>query len=264
MTIRFTCDCGKTFRVPDQFAGKTGRCPNCNALKTIPLQALQNAPPPTPALPSATSSAVPPPLPPAFSAAGAAGVAASGGLLCAICRWPIQPREARRACPSCGAEYHEDCWTENKGCAIYGCAQAPETEHRTLVEIPVSYWGQEEKPCPVCGQTILAAAVRCRHCGATFTSARPESTDEYQNRVDFVSRLPQLKKTVIILFILCVLPCLAPVGAIAMGIWLGSHRKELVKLPAVFSMLCKLALMIGIGQTVFIIAIAVIFAMFNH
>ena len=32
--------------------------------------------------------------------------------------------------------------------------------------------GARGEPCPNCGQSIMAAAVRCRHCGATFSSAK--------------------------------------------------------------------------------------------
>jgi membrane associated rhomboid family serine protease len=34
--IRFTCSCGKRLKMPSKFAGKTGKCPNCNARLRIP------------------------------------------------------------------------------------------------------------------------------------------------------------------------------------------------------------------------------------
>ena len=33
------------------------------------------------------------------------------------------------------------------------------------LEVPMAYWGQEHKNCPVCGTQMLAAATRCRSCG---------------------------------------------------------------------------------------------------
>jgi hypothetical protein len=36
MTIRFSCNCGATFEVPDDQAGLTGRCRNCGEEMTIP------------------------------------------------------------------------------------------------------------------------------------------------------------------------------------------------------------------------------------
>jgi hypothetical protein len=36
--IRFACPtCGKTVKVPAQFAGKRGKCPNCKGVVAIPL-----------------------------------------------------------------------------------------------------------------------------------------------------------------------------------------------------------------------------------
>ena len=34
--IRFACSCGKRFKMPAKFAGKTGKCPKCNARLKIP------------------------------------------------------------------------------------------------------------------------------------------------------------------------------------------------------------------------------------
>lgn len=40
---------------------------------------------------------------------------------CGICRWPLGGRVT--VCPSCSAAFHEECWTNNRGCATYGCSQ---------------------------------------------------------------------------------------------------------------------------------------------
>lgn len=36
MKIRFTCDCGKTYEVPESYAGKTTRCKACEQMIRIP------------------------------------------------------------------------------------------------------------------------------------------------------------------------------------------------------------------------------------
>ena len=36
MPITFNCPCGKTLRVPDQFAGRRATCPGCSAVVNIP------------------------------------------------------------------------------------------------------------------------------------------------------------------------------------------------------------------------------------
>src|ERR1700689_4080854 len=96
------------------------------------------------------------------------------GTLCAICQSPFAADDESTPCPACRSVYHSDCWQENGGGAGYGWPQVSPAEGRVALEIPAAYWGQEEKPCPRCKRQILAAAVRCRHCGATFSSSRPE------------------------------------------------------------------------------------------
>src|SRR5881394_3850802 len=106
-------------------------------------------------------------------------MAETGENFCAICQTPVKAGDAAASCPDCAAPYHAECWEENGGCGVYGCTQVPKTEHRDRLEIPVSYWGQEHKNCPVCQTQILAAAVRCRVCGTNFASARPQDANEF-------------------------------------------------------------------------------------
>ena len=39
MSISFHCDCGKAFRVPDNYAGRRTKCPTCQAALTVPTPA---------------------------------------------------------------------------------------------------------------------------------------------------------------------------------------------------------------------------------
>lgn len=175
----------------------------------------------------------------------------------------MQPDETAASCPSCQARYHRDCWDENGGCAVYGCNQVAATEKRGSLEIPVSYWGQEDKPCPACGHTILAAAVRCRYCGTTFESARPQGSDDFRQRLAQKQRLPVLQRTIIALFALSVLPCTAPLAAVGGGVWYLRHRADLRALPALYLGLCRLALLVAAGQSAFTILMAVLFFTFR-
>lgn len=184
--------------------------------------------------------------------------------ICAICLSPIAPGDAKTICPACNAEYHADCWQENGGCAVYGCPEVPAVESRSAIEIPVSYWGQENKNCPKCGREILAAAVRCRHCGATFESARPQDAEEFQQRNELSERLPAAKRTVVWLFIFNVLTCLAPIGAVWGLIWYPSHREEIRALPAIYGALCKIGLAVGIGQTVALVLLTLLYSLVRH
>ncbi len=173
---------------------------------------------------------------------------------CAICQSPIQPGELATACPACQSPYHDDCWRENGGCGVYGCPQVPPTEKLGELEIPASYWGKENKPCPSCGREILAAALRCRHCGVVFESAAPESTGRFQNRQDLLTRLPGVRTGVVWLFVCCLLPCTAPLATLFGLFWRHARREELRALPSLYAALSKIAVIIGALQTVLIVA----------
>jgi len=183
--------------------------------------------------------------------------------LCAICQSPLNEGEDLVACPSCHAPYHAECWEENGGCAIYGCALVPKVEMRSGMEVPASYWGRENKPCPSCGAEILAAAVRCRHCGATFASAQPENADAFRKRAEQSRNAPSLRSRTVWMFVFCVLPLTAPVAALISLGWWGSHREEIKALPAFHAGLARLALIVGLGQTAIAVVMGILFASFR-
>jgi hypothetical protein len=228
--IKFSCPhCSQRLESPEAAAGAMLPCPNCGREIQVPV--------PAPA------------------------TAIAGGAKCGICLSAINDAEARAACPACRAEYHAECWQENGGCAIYGCSQVPVVEKRPAIEIPMSYWGQENKQCPSCQREILAAAVRCRHCGATFESAQPQDAEEFRQRTELSGRLPAVRRKVIALFILCVLPCLAPVGAVWGLLWYPGNREDVRALPSLYGALCRIGLIVGIGQTVAVVLLTILFAL---
>jgi hypothetical protein len=183
---------------------------------------------------------------------------------CAICLSPVGAADEQTVCPACQAVYHAECWKENGGCAVYGCAQVPVVEKRQAIEIPVSYWGQENKKCPNCGNEILAAAVRCRYCGTVFESARPQEAVEFQQRSELTQRLPASRHTVVALFVFSLLPCLAPIGAVWGIIWYSTHREDLRALPSLYGAATKIGLGIAIGQTIALVVITAWFTLLHH
>ncbi len=193
--------------------------------------------------------------------AGGASAIPGSQPICVICQSPLAPEDSTTVCPSCQAPYHEDCWHENGGCGVYGCSQVPEIEARRSIEIPVSYWGQEHKPCPACGQEILAAAVRCRHCGATFASAQPQDATAFQQRAALEQRLPRLRNQVVWMFICSVLPFSAPIGGIWALVFYPSHKQELQALPSIYPALCKIAMVVGLGQTILLAIMGVLYGL---
>jgi len=225
--IKFTCpQCSQPLDAPEEASGAAVPCPTCG----VEIQ-------------------VPAPV-----------VAARAGKVCGVCLSPINDSEAKTACPACHAEYHAECWQENGGCAVYGCSQVPVIEKRSAIEIPMSYWGQENKQCPSCKKEILAAAVRCRHCSTTFESARPQDADEFQRRNELTQRLPKLRRAVVWLFVFSVVPCLAPIGAVWGLIWYPTHHEEVRALPALYGALCKIGIGVAIAQTVAVVLMAVLFS----
>ena len=47
--------------------------------------------------------------------------------VCPYCSGVIGAGDAgQTACPSCATAHHADCWEENGGCTVFGCASAPD------------------------------------------------------------------------------------------------------------------------------------------
>lgn len=182
----------------------------------------------------------------------------STGTVCAICQSAIEANEPREKCPTCASPYHAECWQENGGCAVYGCAGVPRTESRSGLEIPVSYWGQEKKPCPVCGALIQAAALRCRECGTTFKDARPQGTNEFVRQSGRDVRVQGLKSKSILILVLCLIPVTAVVGLIIGVPWYLSNRADIEVMPGGHKACVKIGLAAGVFQVVFILVVAVI------
>ena len=182
---------------------------------------------------------------------------------CAYCQSPLEPADARVTCSACGAEAHEECWKENGGCSVYGCRETPQAEMRTSIEIPMAYWGRETKPCPACGQEILAAAVRCRHCGATFASQRPEDSAEFKRRAALESAQPQLRRRVVTQFVLAVVPFTTVLGLLMSLVWFLPNRSRVATLPPLYLALARLAVAISMLQTLGFTALFVGFELFQ-
>lgn len=183
--------------------------------------------------------------------------------MCSYCQSPLADGETQTPCPDCGASHHAECWQENGGCSVYGCKQTPVTEARTAMEVPVSWWGQENKPCPSCSQQILAAALRCRHCGATFQSARPEDRAEFQRRTEISGQHDGLRTRVVWLFVLSIIPLTAPIGAVMGLAWYLPKRAAVRTLPSVYPALAQLGFMVGTVLSLAFIALGAVYAVLH-
>lgn len=126
------------------------------------------------------------------------------GQLCAICQSKIAVGDEVRNCEKCLLSYHLECWNENKGCATYGCPNAPGKESqlgqpeirvdfgsgpRAPLRTPTVPTGSAGAPsavagrkrpvvefgsalCP-CGTLIPPGVLHCQSCGQPRPGAMP-------------------------------------------------------------------------------------------
>jgi hypothetical protein len=136
-------------------------------------------------------------------------------------------------CPLCEQVHHRDCWTEVGGCATYGCENAPKAEKGAAVEPPLSAWGDTKK-CPACGETIKAIALRCRFCGTDFESVDPLSLKDLRGQAVKQERLQATRNTVVVLFVLSILGCLAPILAIVAPCYIVPKRAQVARAGPIY------------------------------
>ena len=60
----------------------------------------------------------------------------TAGHTCPYCRSRVESAGGSKECPSCGAEHHADCWIENDGCAVVGCAESPAAKKAAGIVLP--------------------------------------------------------------------------------------------------------------------------------
>ncbi|MFC1612194.1 RING finger protein [Myxococcota bacterium] len=193
-------------------------------------------------------------MPPAFDAFPA--TSREAGKRCAICQTTIGDGEEVGRCSKCDTPFHVECWDENGGCATYGCELMPETVKPQTAEVPDSYWGQQDKQCPRCGSTIKVAALRCRHCGATFESRAPVSPGELAAS-HAGPDLGTARMVAVLVFITGLVPCTAPLTLVFGSIWYLASRPVIAKLPSTHRVMMILGLAAALATTLFVIAAAI-------
>lgn len=178
------------------------------------------------------------------------------GRLCAVCQTAILLGEAVGRCPQCDAPHHAECWNENSGCAIYGCALMPQTVKAERPLEPRSYWGQEEKDCPRCGKRIRVAALRCRHCETVFETRAPVSAEQFFAEEVGKPRLQNAGRAAMTLFVTGLVPCTAPFALLIGSIWYFTNRTTVARLSSTQRALSVLGLVAALVSTLFLMAAA--------
>ncbi len=73
--------------------------------------------------------------------------------VCPYCRTEVgSAAEERLECPGCGTPHHPECFAENGGCTVFGCAKAPQDEPK------ISVSGTELNQPPVPPRAPIAPA----------------------------------------------------------------------------------------------------------
>ncbi len=197
-----SCTCGAKIKLPESVSGKAFRCPRCNA-ELIAASERRIV----------TSSLADP---------------HSRGATCPICQSPIGPSEAALVCPACDQVHHRECWTDVGGCATYGCDNSPKNDKTEPALAPRSAWG-ETKKCPACGEKIKSIALRCRYCGTEFDTVDPLSLKDLRKQVVKGARLQSTRALVVVLFVLSIVGCFAPIIAIAATAFVVMQRDTIAK-----------------------------------
>lgn len=112
MSIKFKCSCGHVLSVPDNLAGKTGKCPKCQKSLKVPVPKTAAAATVAPATRSKPSSAKPSAAKASAAPAGLmdslledAGLVKRTGPMCPKCSADIRPGAV--VCTKCGLHFEE-------------------------------------------------------------------------------------------------------------------------------------------------------------
>ncbi len=142
-----------------------------------------------------------------------------------VCHTLIQEGVPTRTCPECHQQYHESCWEGIGGCATYGCEKVAPAEKPEPVAEQGTGWG-DSKSCPACGVELSSSFLVCS-CGAQFPYADPMTKDEYYQWLAKQEQINSARRSLVILFVVCLAGVPAPVIGPIAGWYAFTKRKQL-------------------------------------
>ncbi|HEX3728573.1 MAG TPA: RING finger protein [Opitutaceae bacterium] len=212
-------------RLPEMHTGLAVRCPRCKAELAAPGIG-----------PIVTSNLA---------------VPHAVGATCPICQTVVGEGEPVMVCPLCEQVHHGECWADVGGCATYGCENAPRAE-KAAPEMPLSVWGDTKK-CPACGETIKAIALRCRYCNTDFDTVDPLSLKDLRGRVVKEERLQSTRSAVVVLFILSLLGCPAPLVAVVAPCYILLNRATVARAGPIYLVMGYSAIGISVVESILLL-----------
>lgn len=126
--------------------------------------------------------------------------------VCPYCRMPFDEQSPPKIfCTACGMPHHEDCYQENGGCTVFGCARAPADDPK----LQVSYSDLQATanvPVATAVQPHAAAIVPSRYGGplglsssAPMASAGSATSVAYAQPAPAATNPPKSRTTYIVL-----------------------------------------------------------------
>jgi TM2 domain-containing membrane protein YozV len=101
--------------------------------------------------------------------------------VCPYCRMPFDEKSPPKIfCTACGMPHHEDCYMENGGCTVFGCARAPAEEPK----LQVSYSDLNAAPAtpqpvtPVVRQTVASSTPLATRYGGPLGLSQPAAAQQ--------------------------------------------------------------------------------------
>jgi hypothetical protein len=119
-----------------------------------------------------------------------------------------------------------------------------------------SGWG-DVKECPRCHKEIMAAAVKCRFCKASFPSSVPMSKKEYLEWTRQQKALAPTRRTAISLFVGSLLGFPAPLVLAYGVVWVIKYRRILHRVGGVHELLAYA----GVGLSAIYTLLFLVFAL---
>jgi TM2 domain-containing membrane protein YozV len=78
-------------------------------------------------------------------------------IVCPYCRMPFDGESpAKIYCTACGTPHHEDCYFENGGCTVFGCAKAPADDPKLQVSYSDLNAAMPQQPVVAVQQPVVA------------------------------------------------------------------------------------------------------------